>query len=82
MKRAIKFKGKREHTSEWLIGNLLCVTDECLIFPEEVPHSYNVYCVDPETVCQFTGLFDSEGNVSIHAPAWDATWAMKPIAKY
>jgi hypothetical protein len=66
MKRNIKFKAKRIDNGEWVCG----------YFYEENGHTYIIenlqkesqlnrnltYQVDPETVCQFTGLIDCESE--------------------
>lgn len=63
--RTIKFKAKRLDNREWIDGSLTCVKDMAYIRHEEsYEYTYNLktYKVNPETVCQFTGLKDCEGN--------------------
>lgn len=71
--REILFKGKREDNGEWVYGYLLeadnCITDKKSTFIIEQNATYYGYgkfaCsfeVKPETVGQFTGLTDRNGN--------------------
>lgn len=71
--REILFKGKRVDNSEWVYGFLVealnCVTDKNETFIIEQDATYFTYgefaCavdVKPETVGQFTGLCDKNGN--------------------
>lgn len=56
----IKFKAKRLDNGEWVKGNLrTSKSDNAMIIPIEYSGTFPV---DPSTVCQFTGLKDSEGN--------------------
>lgn len=65
--REILFKGKRKDGGKWIDGYYqkrydLLGNEEHLIFHAD---SYNVWEyaeVDPETLCQFTGLYDKNGN--------------------
>lgn len=66
MKRTILFKGKRVDNGQWVEGKSLI---QGIIEGREfvqIEHSYfdnyRQYEVDPETVCQFTGLLDKNGN--------------------
>jgi len=63
----IKFKAKRLDNGEWVKGDLAHSLDGGLnIFGftrENGVDCYSgVHLIDPETVCQFTGLKDSEGK--------------------
>lgn len=63
----IKFKAKRLDNGEWVKGDLAHSLDGGLnIFGftrENGVDCYSgVHLIDPETVCQFTGLTDCEGN--------------------
>lgn len=63
----IKFKEKRLDNGEWVKGDLAHSLDGGLnIFGftrENGVDCYSgVHLIDPETVCQFTGLKDSEGK--------------------
>lgn len=59
MKRVIKFRGKRVTNGEWAYGSILmqgsgrmCIYDETQCMRE----------VQPDTVGQFTGLYDANGK--------------------
>lgn len=59
MKREIKFKAKRLDGKGWIEGTPICINGKpygILIGEKESPD------IDPNTVCQFTGMKDSEGN--------------------
>ena len=62
--RQIKFKAKRLDNGEWVEGDLKHSTSYVGIgYPSSAfPEVPIVHRVDPETVCQFTGLKDCEGN--------------------
>lgn len=70
--RTIKFKAKRQDNGQWVAGDLLQHLDgEVLIGDNTGPWTddgysscnYNRVCeVNPDTVCQFTGLFDKNGK--------------------
>lgn len=64
--RTIKFRGKRNHSGEWHYGHY---TQGAFFHPatedETVRHLIHadiLYDVDPETVGQFTGLYDKDGK--------------------
>lgn len=62
--RGIKFRGKRLDNDEWCYGSLLIWADgECIIL-EKSDSSYDMWKreINPDTVGQFTGLYDREGN--------------------
>lgn len=61
--RKIKFRGKSIDSKEWLYGDLVSSADKkrfaILVNSKE---SYDECEVDPETIGQFTGLYDCYGN--------------------
>ena len=61
--RTIKFRGKSILTDEWFYGDLVHSADKkrtaILVNDKD---SYDECEVDPETVGQFTGLMDKNGN--------------------
>lgn len=64
MRREIKFKAKRLDNGEWVKGDLVHSTSYVGIsYPsDEFSDVPIVHRVDHETVCQFTGLKDCDGN--------------------
>ena len=62
--RTIKFKAKTLEDGEWIVGDLVCVLRETCIKPESKSEELLPICnkVDPDTVCQFTGLTDKNGK--------------------
>ena len=62
--RTIKFKAKTLEDREWIVGDLVCVLCEVCIKPESKSEELLPICkkVDPDTVCQFTGLLDKNGK--------------------
>lgn len=63
MKRKIEFRAKRTDHDEWIYGDLLTPTD--LMDVWEISESTGMgdkYDIDPETIGQFTGLTDKNGN--------------------
>lgn len=57
----IKFKAKRLDNGEWVIGDLMRESYGARII-ERTSKTTNWIAVDPNTVCQFTGLKDCKGN--------------------
>jgi uncharacterized phage protein (TIGR01671 family) len=57
----IKFKAKRLDNGEWVEGDLMKEHYGARII-EHTSKADNWIAVNPSTVCQFTGLKDSEGN--------------------
>lgn len=66
MERKIKFKAKRLDNGEWVEGSLTHFQGTAFIHCKENDEDDRCYLtpyeVIPETVCQFTGLKDCEGN--------------------
>lgn len=68
MNRIIKFRGKRKDNGEWIYGNLVIDEDKyyiCLGINEHIKRDdFEVYMIEviPETIGQFTGLYDKNGN--------------------
>lgn len=65
--RVIKFRGRCEKESryagEWVEGSLVqCEDGATLIVVAHSDNCTSTYHVDPETVCQFTGVEDDYGN--------------------
>lgn len=65
--RTIKFKGKRRDNGEWVSGDLAHSLNgnlNILAFDTQdgVVGFSGAYPVDPNTICQFTGIKDIEGN--------------------
>lgn len=61
MNRQIKFRGKRIDNGEWVCGDLH--THDCTeIIVHDGYRAESYYPVDPDTVGQFTGLCDKNGN--------------------
>ena len=75
--REIKFRGKRLDNGEWIYGDLLHIAGGCVIYygsqteseliedrPNLAVELYmdEVAPVDPDTVWQFTGLYDANGK--------------------
>lgn len=64
--RTIKFKGKcisPKYEDKIACGSLLSFPNgEVRIFEHDHDKVFNYYSVDPDTVCQFTGLLDKNGK--------------------
>lgn len=65
--REILFKAKRVYDSEWVEGSYILDGETHRIFEynKKSLHDCGIYSgthIDQETVCQFTGLLDKNGN--------------------
>lgn len=65
--REILFKAKRKDNGEWIEGYYqkrcdFLVGGEHIIFHADSHKAWEYAEVDPETLCQFTGLCDKNGN--------------------
>ena len=63
--RTIKFRGKRKHGGEWLIGDLNHIDGQVFVFPrtDDTPlNSPDWFEVDPKTVGQYVGIKDKDGK--------------------
>ena len=57
--REIKFKGKQISNGEWIVGDLNHLVDGVYISND---NGNNMEQVNPDTICQFTGLLDKNGK--------------------
>lgn len=65
MNREILFKAKRFDNGEWVEGYYFCAGGKYMIlnFTEKNCELYhNMYEVQANTICQYTGLTDKDGN--------------------
>lgn len=62
--REILFKAKRIDNGEWVEGYVVRKHGLYFIYDIVNSESYrqNIYEIDPETLCQFTGLIDKNGK--------------------
>lgn len=58
--REIKFKAKQLNSGEWFEGDLVHLGNRVCIGGDNIKDG--ITDVDPETVCQFTGLTDCKGK--------------------
>lgn len=56
--RTIKFKGQQLSNGDWIMGDLIHLVDGVYISND---NGNNMAQVNPDTVCQFTGLHDKNG---------------------
>ena len=66
MNREILFKAKRKDSGEWVEGyyrRIPCMgLQEHYIVPQNPKNRFEQYEIDPDTLCQYTGLTDKNGN--------------------
>lgn len=63
--REILFRAKRIDNGEWVEGDLSYLIhnkEKMYVFPADGLDSADRYEVNPETLCQYTGLKDKNGN--------------------
>lgn len=60
--REILFRGKRNDNGEWIYGYLLESYSMKWILNPLSDGGFKWFLVDNNTICQFTGLFDKNGN--------------------
>lgn len=66
MNREILFKAKRKDNGKWVEGyyrRIPCMGMlEHYIMPRNPKNGMEQYAIDPDTICQFTGLIDKNGK--------------------
>ena len=60
--REILFRGKRTDNGTWTCGYLFCIWERAYLCWGTTNSVPNMEEVLPETVCQFTGLYDKNGR--------------------
>lgn len=67
--REILFRAKRINSGEYIVGYYFYAMNEYLIFPKNIDledvfsgKQLPFITIDPETLCQYTGFLDKDGN--------------------
>lgn len=55
------YKAKRKDNGKWINGYLFCIWEKAYILWGTTNGIPNMVEVDPDTVCEWTGLFDKNG---------------------
>lgn len=62
MNRTIKFRAKCLESGRWVYGSLLQDDYGTYQFVDFIDHHETWHDIDPDTIGQFTGLYDGKGN--------------------
>lgn len=60
--RDIKFRAKSRHEDVWYYGGIFQTGADCFVVKRGNWEPYLICNIDPNTVGQFTGLYDKNGN--------------------
>ncbi len=80
--REILFRGKRIDNSEWVEGYLYGIWEQRYILWGMTNNVPNMVEVDPETICQYTGLIDKNGKKIWENDICDRKEEYPEIVKY
>lgn len=62
MNREIKFRGRKLLSNEFVYGYLTSLNEIRVFITDEWKGQYDTFLIDPNTIGQFTGLHDKNGN--------------------